>query len=213
MGILIAVVVVVVIGLIGLLVYFGFRNHKRVMGVLAEQPGWAAAHGFTYHAGFLKLPDASIEAPFSGTGINGGYFEGAHRGHRARAYVHTFEGHKDGSYRTIRYAVAAVPNDRPGLFLDLAPRGSGKRHGEPTALGDAEFDNRFALRTNDFQYARWLLRPEALAWIRQEPRFEQMPVRFDRGWILTWYEDHLNPKVLPTQFEFLTEIATRLIGR
>ena len=213
MGILITVVVLAVFGLLALLIAAGVRNHRRVMGLMEEQPRWAAAHGFSYHAGPVILTDASIQPPFSASAVNAGHFEGSFNGHRARAFVHTFEGHKDGTFRTVRYAVAAVPHNRPGLFLDIAEKGLPAQladrltGGQP--LGDPHFDERFAIRTNDVEYARWLLRPDVVAWIKQDQRFATMPVRIDRGWLMTWYEDHLDPKLLPAQLTFLTEILAR----
>ncbi|ADD40637.1 hypothetical protein Snas_0926 [Stackebrandtia nassauensis DSM 44728] len=202
------------------LILMAVFSHQKAKQRETERRQWAAANGFHYVPGFVNLPDASIRSPFRSSGRNSNFFEGGFHGHRARAFVHTYtttrrdnEGRRQEQVH--RYAVAAVAHAAgPNLHLDIAPQGIFGRLADKLGFGvltgDVEFDRAFKVRSGDEFQARSVLRPEATAWISQDPRFRNSAVRFEYGWVMVWYPGHLNVGHLSLQFAFLADIASRL---
>jgi hypothetical protein len=198
--------------------YYRWQQHRQTRDEYAE-----LAHrlGWDY-----VMSDGSLTGHYQGQPFEWGrwpkaehVFRGEYRSRRLTAFQYSFrmeETDRHGDERTDRnfYQVITIGLPTPMPYLEVGPRGffvGVARSAGWTAAGtgDARFDDVFTVDTKDPEFAGALLTDEVRAWLLEDPRTDDNPVRICGDEILTWRRGEFDVQDLEHRADFLCDLLDR----
>lgn len=75
--------------------------------------------------------------------------------------------------------------------------------------GDADFDDAFRVTGDDPSFAHAVLTDQLRRWLRDDPRAQQWPLRFERDELVTWQPGRLTASTVPPALDFLCDALDR----
>lgn len=221
------VAIAIVAGVIAVFVKAG-RQRRDVQDstVGTDLQQLAAQHGWRYEQENVGASDRFTGPPFiqGSTGRRArDVLSGTYRDRPFSCFQHRNVTQQTGEARKTRttyYWVFAIRTPSAKPTLQVSKESADSRFQSMFGLGDhklgnEEFDKTFNVKTDDERFAAAVLTEPNMQWLLADQRTRELPFRFERDELVTWYfqTDRFDAtKVQPT-LDYLCDIQDRLAPR
>lgn len=203
--------------LIGYL-YYTWKHKRQTRDTYltaAEKLGWNYAKS-----------DDGLATAYSGIPFEWGrwkraehVFRGTHRSRSVTVFefssrLEEFDQAGDERSKRNQYQIVSVKLNSPKPQFDVEPRGFTSRVARKggfsiAGTGDATFDDRFVVDSEDAEYVSSVLTEEVRQWLLRDKRAEDNPIRVLGDEIVTWRFGVLDLQDFESRVEFLCDLLDR----
>ncbi|OHT85122.1 hypothetical protein BKG68_14950 [Mycobacteroides saopaulense] len=111
----------------------------------------------------------------------------------------------EGQGEVKRTAVVALAMPAPLPWLQICPENMLTRALSDITFESEDFNRRFRVVAQDVRLAYDVLNPQNMERMLRDPRYAELPLRFDGAWLWTWQFEDLGPDLIADRLRFLSD--------